>query len=624
MSTAARAAWLGAIAFAGAVIGAVVRARTGGWYPVGDNAYFALRSRDVLTEHHPLLGTWTSASQSVGFNLNNPGPLLFDVLALPAKIDSSLLPVGVAVLVLASVAVAAWCASRVAGALGVVGVLFASSALAWAMGPELLIDPWQPHALLFPYLGALVAAWAVIAGWDRALLAFVALGSLLVQTHLSYAPLVLALGAVALVTVLVSAIRWPDRRRGHGTTLALAALLGLALWSQPIIEQLTADGRGNLSRVADLAGADTEDLVGGELGIQVAGHLLSPVPRWLPPSFEDAYENVPTVPANPPSFERLPSTAVAALSIGGALVVLAALAAGVRRRAVVAGAGVMGLVLLVSVVTIVSLPLSTYGLPPHHIRWLWPSAIALTTVLVGAALATRVGLAVVTLAAVAMAGLAVVPAHPAIGPTADRDAGPPMRALAPQLDALRGRGPLELDLRGLRLFEPYSISVVLELDERGVDVTVSDPGMIRQLGDARAATGEEAGRLFVLQGDLAVDGFEGATQEAFVAGLDEAEQSELERLGERVAGWIAAGDVALTDAGRTAVRSGRLPDLAEVVAAGEDALVVRGPGLVRMGVEHGFLASAGNQAEVERWAGLQRRYDRQTVAVWVDWADPAA
>ena len=90
---------------------ATVRAIRDGWYPIGDNAFFALRARDVLTEHHPLLGTWTSASLSVGRNLNNPGPLLFDLLAVPAKADPAAgLAIGVAAVNVAAIAVIGWLA----------------------------------------------------------------------------------------------------------------------------------------------------------------------------------------------------------------------------------------------------------------------------------------------------------------------------------------------------------------------------------------------------------------------------------------------------------------------------------------------------------------------------------
>ena len=34
-----------------------------------------------------MLGTWTSASLSVGKDINNPGPLLYDLLAVPVRIN---------------------------------------------------------------------------------------------------------------------------------------------------------------------------------------------------------------------------------------------------------------------------------------------------------------------------------------------------------------------------------------------------------------------------------------------------------------------------------------------------------------------------------------------------------
>jgi threonine/homoserine/homoserine lactone efflux protein len=67
----------------------------------------------VLTEHHPLLGTWTSASLSGDVEINNPGALLYYLLAVPARIDPEAgLVVGVVVLHLATVALAGWFAWR--------------------------------------------------------------------------------------------------------------------------------------------------------------------------------------------------------------------------------------------------------------------------------------------------------------------------------------------------------------------------------------------------------------------------------------------------------------------------------------------------------------------------------
>jgi hypothetical protein len=75
------------------IVVAAIRAIARDWLPLGDDAYFALRAGDVLAEHHPLLGTWTSASLTAGVDMNNPGPLFFDALALPVKLwgDAGLL-----------------------------------------------------------------------------------------------------------------------------------------------------------------------------------------------------------------------------------------------------------------------------------------------------------------------------------------------------------------------------------------------------------------------------------------------------------------------------------------------------------------------------------------------------
>jgi hypothetical protein len=70
------------------VIVAVVRAILDKWIPLGDQALLEIRAHDVLTAHHPLLGTASSAAlnRSEVIPLNHPGPLMFDVLAIPVRL----------------------------------------------------------------------------------------------------------------------------------------------------------------------------------------------------------------------------------------------------------------------------------------------------------------------------------------------------------------------------------------------------------------------------------------------------------------------------------------------------------------------------------------------------------
>ena len=177
-----------------------VRALHSDWYPIGDNAFFALRGRDVLTEHHPLLGTWTSASLTVGTTIHNPGPLLFDALAGPAKVDAAAgTVVAVVALHAAAVVLGVVWARRVAGTAAAWAISAAFLGLEWAMGSEILVEPWQPHSLLLPFLAFVVLVWALTAGEAGALPWAAGLASLILQTHLSYAVVVpvLAVGSVA-------------------------------------------------------------------------------------------------------------------------------------------------------------------------------------------------------------------------------------------------------------------------------------------------------------------------------------------------------------------------------------------------------------------------------------------
>ena len=79
-----RRSWLGPALVVLAVtpiVVATIRTLARGWVVAGDNGLLLLRSQDVGTGNHPLLGTWTSASLTAGRQISNPGPLWFDVLS---------------------------------------------------------------------------------------------------------------------------------------------------------------------------------------------------------------------------------------------------------------------------------------------------------------------------------------------------------------------------------------------------------------------------------------------------------------------------------------------------------------------------------------------------------------
>jgi len=137
------------------VVVAVGRAIENGWTPLSDDAYFAVRARDVFSYHNfPLLGTWSSSSQAYGINLHNPGPLQFDLLALPVRIfgGGAGLALGVAIINIVAIVGIAVFAYRRGGALTGTLAMLLTAGLCWTMGSEALFEPWQPVAVLLPFL----------------------------------------------------------------------------------------------------------------------------------------------------------------------------------------------------------------------------------------------------------------------------------------------------------------------------------------------------------------------------------------------------------------------------------------------------------------------------------------
>jgi hypothetical protein len=623
--------WAARASVAAAVLPILVagaRAAAGGWYPIGDNAFFALRARDVLTEHHPWLGTWTSASLSVGVDLNNPGPLLFDLLALPAKLNpEGGLAIGVAVLNAAAVLLIAWFAHRVGGPRTVTLMMVTAAALGWTMGSELLFDPWQPHSLLFPFLALLVLGWAMAAGELLALPWAVGVGSLILQTHMSYVllvPGVLVLGVAA--GLLVLRRRWRDplegpEARSRTVRMGVAAgVVGALAWAQPLWEQIAGDG--NLGRLARNAGAGDEP-VGPAAGVRLAGSVLGLPNRWLRPSFGDRFRYDPL--GEPFAEGVLPITGVeSGSSAATSLLVLIALiaAAGVLaartrgrddRAAVVMATGVV----LLAVATTSALPVSeSLGIAGHQLRWLWPvagfSVVAPLAVLLPRHPAATVGAAVVA----GLMALAALPAHNArAGPSDDIEAMPAVLAVARQVQGWQPTAaPLYFDGTTVRFAEPYSTPVLLELQRRGIPFTV-DASVARQVGDSRLGPGAATHQLLFAEGDDAGDVPAGSEVLAQVEGLTAAEREELDQLDARLRPTVGEDDLSLSERGMRAQEVGLLPETGAAGWTEETEMLFDGRLLERL-VREDWLEREALPPDVLRYAELQRRWDRFTVTVY--------
>lgn len=522
-----------------------------GWVPIGDHGLIELRAADVLTGNHPWLGTWTSASLSAGVDFNNPGPLLFDLLAPFIKLfgGSAGAVIGVAVINGGACAIALHQGRRLAGLRGEVLMAGACLSLGWSMGSEMLIDPWQPHVLLLPFLAFLACAAVSAIGEVRSVPWMVALASLLVQSHLSFTYVVAIVGAASLALCVrsVRLIRRADAAHGQAPALEwrrpaiVAAAVAVVCWVQPLYEQFFGPGEGNLSRLAGASGSSS-DMIGAGLGTRLVAHIVAIPPWFLRPSFQDS------IPITSRSEDGLvhvaawPPLALSAVALAAVLAVALVLVHRLRRvgdRALshlilIAVVGVLG-----ALATMLVLPLGPLGLAPHQMRWLWPLSVLLWWAIAVAAwrLApagwglhrNRRAIAWGTLGLLAAINL---PAHLTDGgPATFRQYRPVLSSMIDQLEHVHLDAPAQFDTSNLRFAEPFSGTVLLTLLDNDQPVTVVDEGFVRQLGEGRRASGDERWMVRVLEHDaaLAVDPTD-ASVLAYADGLSDAQRDELQAL----------------------------------------------------------------------------------------------
>jgi hypothetical protein len=357
------------------IVVAVVRAIARGWIPTGDNAFFPIRARDVLTHDHlPLLGVWSSASLTSGFDFNHPGPLLFDLGALPVGLFGGSVGTVVAIALINGLSVAgiAIFAYRRGGPLLGTLAMAVTATLCWTMGSEVLYEPWNPHSVLLPFLFFLVLVWSVTCG-DLLALPFAAgVGSLVVESHLSYVLLVPVLGLVCVLglVVFLRVDRRRDTKDSHAPRKGLwyGAIAGVVLvvcWIQPLIEQFTSDGDGNLTLLLRSARESRAPTGGYGFGVEAVVSVVALPPWWFRPSFSNTFK---------PGWDA-PSLTTALAALFTLAVVLGACAMfAIRRRDTVSlsALAVTGVALLLGVVTASTLPETVFA-PGSSRTWRVPA-----------------------------------------------------------------------------------------------------------------------------------------------------------------------------------------------------------------------------------------------------------
>jgi hypothetical protein len=641
------------------VVVATIRAIATHWVPISDNAYFGIRPWDVFTQHPPLLGTWTSASLSVGTNINNPGPLFFDVLAPAVRIFGPINgpAIGTALLNIAAIVGIALVAYRRGGAVLGTAAMMLTAALAWSMGNELLFDPWQPHSMVLPFLAFLMCAWALSCG-DIVMLPWgLAIGSLLVQTHLTFVYLVTLLSIWAVVASVITHrrdradARAPAAPAPKGAApgpaapsdpvrprlkivLAITLVVFVVCWAQPVWEELTGVGEGNITRLVKTAGNSGAESIGLDRGARLVSTVLTAPPFWLRPSFNDAFTPAAGgAKAGPGGIgvADLPSIGVTALCFLGLALVLALCAWDARRRRdrdalralVTAGLGI-----LAGLYTAGQIPQSVFGVAPHQFRWLWPvsafTTFAILITVVGAVLRrtenrSRPGLTVGFLAVTALVALLTIPNYDTnSGPNYQADAMPVQRDLNRQLAKAKIDGPLLYDYGGITFAEPYSVAIMSELQQKGIPFVVNVPYLVRQLGPSRGYNGHNAKqRIFYRWGDEARDPQPGGRKVAVHHALNPKDDRELTRLKTQILEALQGGQL-FTESGQDAITAKKYPVLHRVLegeSPPEQGIKFRELFDV---VDHDLDALRPEwRKPVRRYVDLQRRFDREEVVVWV-------
>lgn len=237
------------------------------WLPVGDEASILLRTQGVGTAQTPLVGVYSTHGWA------HPGPALYFLLALPFRLmgghPTNLLQAA-ALINIVTVGLIGFVAWRRRALTGVLMAMLFTATLLMGMRSDLVIGFWNPYLPLLMYFAYLLTSWS-IAERDWALLPlWVGLGSLVVQMHVGYVPLIGA-GAVVVAGSIARTHRQAPSRWTAPTTLVLrlTALVVVALWLPPMIDQMF--GQGNLNTLAGYF----KDAQGSTVGLSEGFGILS-------------------------------------------------------------------------------------------------------------------------------------------------------------------------------------------------------------------------------------------------------------------------------------------------------------------------------------------------------------
>jgi len=323
------------------------------WYPSSDLALEVLRIKDVGGRHTPLIGMQSR------FDWSHPGPLMFWVFAPVYRVFGNTgLLVGAAALNAGAVIGSLYVARRRGGLPMLAIVAVVAAVLVHALGSELLIQIWNPWVPVLPFLLYVMLAWSVAERDWPALPWLVGIGSFVVQSHVSYAPVVFGLGTLALALGASGSTR--ARRHLHDdgaiatgvvpsprSWIVVAGIVGVVLWVAPVVQQFTGSP-GNLGEIVESFLHPRDPAAGWRTAIGVMGRELSFIGPWIRGNDSGPFGTVVTASAIPATLLLLTTATLGVLAWrrgahdAGRLALLAVGGAGLGFVAVSRVTGVLG------------------------------------------------------------------------------------------------------------------------------------------------------------------------------------------------------------------------------------------------------------------------------------------
>jgi hypothetical protein len=287
-----------------------------GYHPFADEATIESLVRDV-GRHWLLLGPYSR------FGWFHPGPMLYYLLAAPYRLSggsSGSLAFATLCLNAAAVVGILLVARRRGGTILVLITAVAVLLLARTLGAQVLRDAWNPHVTVLAFLLLVFLAWTMACGDRWALPVSVGVASFVVQTHVGYGLLVVALLGAGIVGLILhgrarrsTAAPETEPGRSWRPTLAVTAGVAVVLWFPVVYQQLTGDP-GNLGELLEFFGNH-----GREQRYRDAWHVLALQldvwPDWL--SGDSAVSVIGTI-----DFTSAIPVPVALLALVGATVVM--------------------------------------------------------------------------------------------------------------------------------------------------------------------------------------------------------------------------------------------------------------------------------------------------------------